>query len=396
MSAITRRCVVLATLGSILVMSTGCTEAPVVAEPPPPKVTVAHPQVRELTDYEEYNGWMAASDEVEIRSRVRGHIMKIDFTDGEFVEAGKLLFELDPLPFEAEIGRAKGQLAVAEASQEQAKREEERYESLWKQQAATEQEYTRHQAIRKTWDAQVATAADEVKRRELDLEYSRITAPISGKISRALLKVGDLVNAGGGDPLLTTIVSIDPINVYFNVDSPSLIRFRRQRALAEGDQVKPLEQSEIPFEFAMELDEGFPHKGVLDFANNRIDAETGTIEVRGKADNPNGLYIPGSRCRVRIAIGKPYEGVLVPDTAILTDLDQKYLLCLNDENIVTRRDVKLGQLLEDGLRVVSPAKSDEQPLTPEDRVIVLGLQRARLNYPVEPMDAEGQALAKSD
>ncbi|MBX3439940.1 MAG: efflux RND transporter periplasmic adaptor subunit [Planctomycetaceae bacterium] len=383
-------------IGCVLALPQGCAKPPAIAEPPPPKVTVAHPQVRELTDYEEYNAWTAASAEVEIRSRVRGHIVKVDFVDGEIVPAGKLLFELDPSPFLAEIGRAQGQLAVAQASQEQAIKEEERYQQLYDKKAVTSQDLEQRQAARKTWDAQVATAADEIKRRNLDLEYAKITAPIGGKVGRAFLTVGDLVNAGGGDPLLTTIVSLDPIYVYFNVDSPSLIRYRRRRLASHPEQARPLEESEIPFEFAMELDEGFPHKGILDFADNRINSATGTIEIRGRADNSAGLFIPGSRCRVRVPVSDPYQGVLVPDTAILTDLDQKYLLCLNADNIVTRRDVKLGRLLDDGLRVVSPAKSDAEPLRTEDRVIVQGLQRARLNYPVEPMDEAGHIVARSE
>lgn len=390
-----RHAVCLGVAAGLLGSAGGCAEPSVVAEPPPPRVTVAHPVVRELVDYDEYNGWTAASAEVEIRSRVRGHIIKVGFVDGEVVPAGKLLFELDPNPFLAEIGRAQGQLAVAQASLEQAQKEEQRYELLFNQKAVTAQEFERIQAARKTWDAQVSTAADEVKRRELDLEYSRITAPIGGKVGRALLTVGDLVNAGGGDPLLTTIVSLDPIHVYFNVDSPSLIRYRRRRAQSKPEQVKTLEESQIHFEFAMELDEGFPHSGILDFADNRIDPSTGTIEIRGRADNPNALFLPGSRVRVRIAVSEPYQGVLVPDTAILTDLDQKYILSLNEQNIVLRRDVVPGRLLEDGMRVVRPVAGEADPLGPEDRVIVLGLQRARLNYPVEPMDEEGRLVASS-
>lgn len=367
----------------------GCAPEPTAVETPPPKVTVARPEVRELTDYDEYNGWTAPSQVVEVRSRVRGHIVKVDFTDGEIVEAGKLLFELDPQPFEAEIGRAESQVEIARAQLEQAIKEEARQQRLFEQQAGTAQEYELSVARRKTWEAQVSSALDEVKRRQLDAEYARITAPIGGKISRALLTVGNLVNAGGGDPLLTTVVALDPIHVYFNVDERSLLRYRQRRNNSDAGQLKPLKQSEIPFEFGLETDSGFPHQGVLDFADNRIDPATGTIEVRGRAENADGRFIPGGRVRVRVAVSQPYQGILVPDVAILTDQNRKYLLCLNDQNIVLRRDVKPGRLLPDGMRVILPAGDGAQELRPEERVIVLGLQRARLNYPVEPVDEQG-------
>jgi RND family efflux transporter MFP subunit len=225
------------------------------------------------------------------------------------------------------------------------------------------------------------------------MTYSKITAPISGKISRAMLTEGNLVNAGGSDPLMTTIVALDPIYVYFSVDERALLRYRERNPRAKEDQLKPLEELQIPFEFGLETDEGFPRKGILDFGDNRIDPGTGTIQVRGKADNPDGTFIPGGRVRVRIAISEPYQALLVPDTAILTDLDKKYLLCLNEQNVVVRRNVRPGKLLPDGMRVVQPTQDADSGVRPEDRVIVLGLQRARLNYPVEPMDAEGKPLA---
>jgi multidrug efflux system membrane fusion protein len=160
-------------------------------------------------------------------------------------------------------------------------------------------------------------------------------------------------------------------------------------------ELKPVEQAEIPFEFGLDTDDGFPHRGVLDFADNRIDPTTGTIEVRGKAGNPDGRFIPGGRVRVRVAVSEPYPGIVVPDTAILTDQDKKYVLYLNDENVVLRRDIKPGRLLDDGMRVILPDGDEATAqLRKEDRVIVLGLQRARLNYPVEPLDESGNLVAR--
>ena len=388
----------------------GCSEAPASTEPPPPKVTIAHPVTRELTDYEEYNGWTAASETVDVRSRVRGHIMKVNFTDGEIVTKDKILFELDPQPFEAETGRAEGQLGVAVAQQDEAIAlrdeavvEENRIKKIYERNAATIQEYERAQAIAKSKEAtvkaataQVKAATDEVTRRKLDETYAKITAPLEGKIGQAMLTEGNLVSVGSSDPVLTTIVEIDPIHVYFNVDEPTLTKYRERRKASQTAPLKPLEEAEIPFEFRMESEKGFPHKGMLDFADNKIDPDTGSIKIRGKAENADARFLPGGRVRLRVAVSDPYQGILVPDTAVLTDQDKKYVLCLNEEDVVIRKDVRLGKLLDDGMRVILPVDGEKEALTTKDRVIVVGLQRARINYPVEPMDQEGNVLAKSN
>jgi len=372
----------------------GCT--PVVAEPKPepPKVTVAHPESRSLVDYDEYNGWTDASETVEVRARVRGHIDKVNFTDGQFVKTGDLLFELDPRPFQSEIDRAQEQVAIAQAQQEAALKEEERQLSLFEQKAAKKSDVDRAIAQRKTWDAQINSAEEEVRRRELDLSYSKVTAPIGGKIGRAMLTAGNLVNAGGSDPLLTTIVEIDPIQVYFAVDERALLDYRqRHRPGSDGTgDGNPLKDANVPIEFRLETDDSFANKGTLDFADNRIDPQTGTIEVRGECPNPDGKFLPGSRVRVRVPVSGEYSATLVPDAAILSDQDKKYLLCLNAENVVVRRDVKLGRLLDDGLRVILPGTTPEDSIAPETWIVVLGLQRARINYPVQPMDANSEPI----
>jgi RND family efflux transporter MFP subunit len=374
----------------------GCSEAPAAPEAPPPKVTVQHCEERELVDYLDYNGWTAASKTVEIRSRVRGHIDKVHFTDGQLVEVGDLLFVLDPRPFQVEIDRANGQATIAKAQQEFAAAEVGRQTELLEKKATSKSEYERAVASYKQWDAQVGAALEEVKRKELDMEYSRITAPIAGKIGRALLDAGNLVNAGGTDPVMTTIVAIDPIHVYFFVDERALLQYRQRNTTKTARRhEKPLKESQIPFEFGLETDEGYPHKGNLDFANNRIDPQTGTIEVRGEADNADSRFLPGSRVRVRIPISEPYRASLVPDTAVLSDQDKRYLLCLNPENVVVRRNVRLGRLLEDGMRVILTETAETEALTPDDWVIVLGLQRARVNYPVEPLDVDGKPISRS-
>lgn len=379
----------------VCVISPGCAPVAAKSEPPPPRVTVAHPQLRDVVDYSEYNGWSDASNTVEIRSRVRGYIHEVAFTDGQMVDEGQLLFKLDPRPFETEIESAAKQIEVDEANLEFAQAEEDRNQELFEKKVVTKADLQQKVAARKSWEARVAAAKEALKRTNLDLEYSRITAPIKGKISRAQMTAGNLVNAGGSDPLLTTIVALDPIHIYFFVDERALLEYReRNETTKKRHHEKPLKDSQIPFDFALETDKGFPNHGVLDFADNRIDSKTGTIEVRGMVNNPNGQFLPGSRVRVRIPISDQYSALLVPDTSILSDQDLRYILVLNKENVVIRRNVSLGRLLEDGQRVIRPAKEGDEFVTADDWIIVQGLQRARLNYPVEPMNADGEPIAK--
>ncbi|HEY7553830.1 MAG TPA: efflux RND transporter periplasmic adaptor subunit [Candidatus Binatia bacterium] len=377
----------------IVAIAVACSEKPAPPPPAPPKVTVAHPEQRTLVDEDTYNGWLEAAENVDVRSRVRGHIAKVGFTDGQIVKKGDLLFQLDPRPFEAEVGRARDELRVVEAQKVAADRDYQRMKELVTSGAVSKSEADKSEARALSLAAQVEAAKQEITRKALDLEYARVTAPIGGRISRAQLTEGNLVNAGGTDPVLTTIVSIDPIYLYFNIDERSLQRYQKtnQERMRQKTNIK---QAQFPFTFGLDSDEGFPNKGVLDFANNRVDNTTGTIQVRGIVANPQGRFVPGSRVRVRIPFGDPYQAMLVPDTAVLTDQDKKYLLLINDQNVVFRRDIKPGRLLEDGMRVVS-ADDKGQQIKPNDWVIVNGLQRARINNPVEPMDNSGKPIAQA-
>lgn len=369
----------------------GCAEAPTPPASAPPRVTVQHPIQRQEVDYNTYNGWTDASATVEIRARVRGHIDKVDFTDGQLVKEGDPLFELDPRPFEAELSVAKSQIEVAKAQLAFETEEEKRNVELFAKKVVTQSELDKVVASRKTWESKVIAAEEEARRRQLDLDYAKIVAPLSGKIGRARLVAGNLVGAGGSDPLLTTIVALDPIHVYFFVDERGLLEYRR--ANAEKRKNGDAKDLKIPMEFALETDTGFPRKGTLDFSENKIDAATGTIEVRGTAPNADTAILPGSRVRIRVPVNDPYQATLVPDSAVLSDQDQRYLLCLNKDNVVVRRNITLGRLLDDGLRVILPGPGDGSQVSPEDWVIVLGLQRARINYPVEPMDENGEPIS---
>ncbi len=357
------------------------------AAPQPPKVTVSHPVQRELIDEDDFNGWLQASETVEVRARVRGHIQKIHFEDGDLVMREQLLFELDPRPFQVQIDQALAQAKALEAQKNAAEKDVARYRELLKSGGASRQQLEKAEADAAAYDAQIEAKSEEVKQYKLDLEFSRITAPIAGRISRAMLTEGNLVNAGGSDPLLTTIVALNPVYVYFPVSERALQRYMRTHPRGETASSAALRARKITFRFGLDSDNGFPNAGTIDFADNRVDPNTGTIQVRGVVDNAAGKFVPGSRVRVRVPVSEPYSAVLVPDTAILSDQDRRYLLVLDDKDVVARRDVALGKLLDDGMRVVLPATPDSPPTTTADRIIVLGLQRARISYPVDPVEA---------
>jgi RND family efflux transporter MFP subunit len=369
--------------------ATGCSPEPVTAEPPPPKVTVAHPEQRELTDFVEFNGWLGADETLEVRARVRGHIHEVHFTDGQMVKKGDLLFELDPRPFQASLGREQDKLKIYEAQKVAADKDEARLRALEKKGGASVQQVEKAEADAKALAAQISAATNEIARAGLDLEYSRITADISGRISKAELTKGNLVNAGGSDPLLTTIVKVDPIRVNFNIDERSLLRFAADVGVQKKNFTEVLaamKDAKYPFTFALDGEKEFTHQGTLAFGDNRIDPSTGTIQVYGRVDNKDGKLVPGARVRVRLPIaGKPYQALLVPETAILADQDKRYVLIADEKNAVRRRDITLGTLTDDGLRAIRPADKLPEGEKPETWwVIVDNLQRARLNYPVEP------------
>ncbi|TWU30817.1 efflux RND transporter periplasmic adaptor subunit [Novipirellula artificiosorum] len=372
-------------LWPLVIVAVGCKTEVQQPAAAPPKVTVGHPVQRELTDEDEFNGLLESPEVVELRARVRGHIQKVHFQDGEMVEQGQLLFELDPRPFQVQIDQTVAQSQALEAQKIAADKIVARYKSLLEQNAASAQELEEAVADAGSFEAQVLAKQEEAKTYQLDLEFSRITAPISGRIGRALLTEGNLVNAGGSDPILTTIVSVNPVYAYFSIDERTLQRYMRARQADGEESVVSLRERKIPFRFGLDSDSDFPHEGILEFADNRIDSGTGTVEVRGVVENKQGLFVPGSRVKIRIPAGEPYNAVLIPDTAILSDQDIRYVLVVDDKNVVTRRDITPAKLLDDGLRVILPGRSDEPAITSDDRIIVMGLQRARINYPVEPI-----------
>jgi membrane fusion protein, multidrug efflux system len=357
----------------------GCDSTPPVVETPPPPVSVSQPVVREVIDYDDYEGRIAAVETVEVRARVRGHLVKVNFQDGQMVNKGDPLFEIDPRPYKANLDAAEAQKAVAEANMELAKKEYARTAQLAKTGAASREELDVWTAKRATTTAERLKALASVEQAKLDFDFTKVVAPIRGKISRTQVTVGNLVNAGGGETLLTTITSVDPMYVYFDVDERSLLRYRRQfhKDQKEGDAEPSVKDLKIPINVALEGDEGYPYKGVIDFADNRINSSTGTIQVRGVLPNSKRILDDGLRARVRVPVSDPYKSLMITERAVGTDQRLKFVYVVNDQDVVERRDVKLSRLV-DGMQVV------QEGLKPEDWVIVNGIQRVRDGIKVQP------------
>lgn len=386
---------------SLFLVQLGCNSAPAPTPPEPPKVTIDHPRERKLIDTEEFNGNLDAAETVEIRARVRGHIKKIHFKDGEIVKKGQDLIDLDARPYEREVDQAKAKLKVYAAQKYAAEKDYARLVELEKKGGASKKQVEKAEADVKSFDAQIDATKEDIKRKQLDLEYAKITAPISGRIGEPQLREGNLVNAGGSDPLLATIRSINPIYLYFPIDERSLQLYAKNLGIADENLTQVLaaiEKKKGKFKFALDSEKDFTHEGTVNFVDNRIDSTTGTVKVRGEVDNKSGMFLPGERVRVRLPISKEYEALVVPDSAIQADQDRRYLLVVGSDKVVKRLDVTPGKLLDDGMRVVTPAKKGET-LKTTDQVIVEGTQTARINYPVQPVEVQksedgGQNSAK--
>lgn len=367
-----------ATLALVAAALGGCAPAPPpVAQLEPPAVTVARPLARTQADYDEYTGKLEAVETVEIRARVSGYLVAVNFKDGDIVEKGQLLFEIDPRTYQAEVDKDTADIAGLKARLALAEVELKRYEQLVKTKAGTREDLDKAIAVKASEEAEIAKAEAVLERAKLDLEFTKITAPIRGRVSRAQLTVGNLVSADNAlGPPLTTIVSIDPIYVYFDIDEQSLLRYQKQRR--QGDKIHvAVREFEIPIDLALADSAGFAYHGVIDFAENKVDRETGTIRVRGIFRNEQNRLSPGLFARVRIPAGDEQEALLVPDRAVGTDQGLKYLFVVNDQNVVERRDILLGRS-RDGMRVVLAG------VGPADWVIVDGLMRVRPGIKVTP------------
>lgn len=345
-------------------------------EPPPPKVTVAHPVERQLTDWDEYTARLEAVDSVEVRARVSGYLESVHFREGSLVNKGDLLFLIDPRPYEAQLRRAQGDLELALSRVNLAQKNLARAEYLVKSQAMSKEEAETRAALVRQAEAGVSTAQAAVDAAKLDVQFTRITAPVSGRVSRKLVTEGNLINGGVGTQgtLLTTIVSLDPLHAYFEANERDYLKYVRLGKSGERPSSRDFKN---PVFVGTADEQGFPHQGYMDFVDNQIDRGTGTIQGRAIVPNPDGLLAPGLFVRLRLIGSGLYHALLIPDEAVQSDQAQKFVWVIDDQNRVHYRQVKVGTL-HDGLRVVSDG------LAPGDRVIVRGVQRARPDIVVEP------------
>jgi membrane fusion protein, multidrug efflux system len=360
-----------------LLLLAACGEVETAEAPPePPRVTVARPEQREVTEWDEFTARFVAVERVELRARVSGYLNSYHFSDGQVVRQGELLFRIDPRPFEAAVAAAEGRVAEARSRATLADRELERVMSLLRARAASESNLEQRTQAVEGGRASLAEAEAQLRRARLDLEFTSIRSPISGRIGRHQVSPGNLVAGGqdGASTLLATIVSIDPIDAAFDIDQATGLRYARM----VGTGTRPSSRdSANPVRLALGDEEGFPHRGQVVFVDNEADLGTGTLRLRARFDNPNQVFQPGLFARVRLLSALPYQALLVPDAAIATDQSRRVVYVLGPNNQVTMREVRLGALHDD-LRVIRGG------LGPDDEVVVNGLSRIRAGRPVTP------------
>ena len=338
----------------------------------PPEVSVAPALSRQITEFDEFTGRFVPVERVEIRPRVSGYIAQVHFPEGREVKKGDVLFVIDPRPYDAELKRAKAQLAQARTQLSLADLERTRAEKLAASRAISKEEFDSRVAGSEQATANVNAAAAAVESAQLNVTFTRVEAPISGIVSRAEVTSGNLVNAG--QSVLTTIVSIDPIYVEFEGDEQVYLKYA---AMDRTGERKSSRNAPNPVWVGLADETGFPHQGVMVFVNNELDAATGTIRARAQLDNKDRRYTPGLLARVRLVGSGKYDAVLIADSAVGTDQNVKYVFVVGEDKHVQYRAVKLGPTV-DGLRVVrSGLKAGES-------IVVSGLQRVRPNVPVTP------------
>ncbi len=336
------------------------------------------PVEEEVIDFEEFTGRTDATRTVEVRARVTGYLQEIDFKDGEEVEEDAPLFLIDPRPYEAALERAEGALAQAIAREKRAEADFLRKDALYARQTISREEFDLAVDNYAESRASIKVAEADRKMAALDLEYTRVKAEIPGRLSRRQVDIGNLVRAD--DTILTTIVSIDKLYIYFDIDERTLLKLRR--LVQNGRMQSRSNGDEIPIHAALADDEDFHLSGMIDFSDNRVDSTTGTLQVRAVIDNPRPhLLSPGLFLRIRLPIGRPRQALLIAERALGTDQGQKYLYVINEKDEVIFRPVKVGAL-HGMMRVV------ESGLNPDERVVVSGLQRIQPGVKVVPKPEE--------
>lgn len=385
----------LSTVAVILALVlTGCGDSNTYVEPPPPPVTVAIPVIQDVTDYLEFTGTTVAFDKAEVRARVAGVLESLNFTPGSTVEQGDLLFVIDPRQYEAELQEAEAELASARAEEKLARTELARAKELYKENAGPESDIVKWQAQLGTARAAILLAEARIQSAELNVEYTQVAAPISGRVGREQVDLGNLVGNGEAT-LLTEVTRYDPMYVYFNINERDLLHVRKvykekiQRDGLDTTSVY-IHEAQWPVYIGLANEEGYPHEGVLEFAESAVDTETGTMELRGIFENKGQrpALLPGLFARIRVPVDQRPDLLLVTERAVAQDQGGTYLLVVNSENKVEQRIVTTGQRI-DGLAVI------EEGLLKDDRVIVEGVQRARPGRMVAPQPVDMSGLTTS-
>lgn len=370
----------------ILVALAGCGEPAAQSGAPkggPPPVSVAAALEKDIVDTDEFPGRIEPVEQVEVRARVTGYLQSVNFSSGAEVKKGDLLFQIDPRPFENEVARTEANLANTRAQAELARTEFERSEKLLAERATSKREYDDAAARVRSLEAQLRANQAALETARLNLSYTRVTAPVSGRVGKAEITVGNLIQGeSSNSPLLTTVVSLNPIYAAFEIDERAYLKY------AAAARVRA---AHLPVAAGLADEEGFPHAGRLEFVDNRVDTRSGTARLRAVLDNRDGRLAPGLFARVKIGdSSRPRKAVLVSDRAIGTDQSKRFVLVVNGGGTAQYREVKPGRIV-DGLRVV------EEGLKPGELVVVNGLQRVRPNTPVTPqtvpMEADRQAPA---
>ena len=380
----------LTAVAAVAFLLAGCGDSNTYLEPPPPQVTVATPVIQEVTDYLEFTGTTVAFDHAEARARVAGVLESMHFTPGTYVEQGELLFIIDPRQYKAELQAAEAELASAQADMKLAQTELARAKELYRQSAGPESDVVKWQGQLGTTQADILIAEAKIESAELLVEYSQVAAPISGRVGREQVDLGNLVGNGEAT-LLTDVTRFNPMYVYFNLNERNLLRllavYREKIQERGGDTTSTyLKQENMPVYMGLADEEGYPHEGILEFAESAVDTGTGTMELRGifVNDGRPPALLPGLFARIQVPVDQRADMLLVTERAVAQDQGGSYLLVVDNENKVERRSVVTSQVI-DGLVVI------EEGLSKDDRVIVVGVQRARPGFEVtpEPVDMSG-------
>jgi RND family efflux transporter MFP subunit len=381
-----RHVVRLAGASLALVALAGC-EQNTYAPPPPPKVDVALPVQRAITRYLEATGNTAAVQQVDLVARVSGFLQSIDYTDGAFVKEGTTLFTIEPETYKLKLDQARAAEAGAQATLKQAELDFQRQTDLVARQAVSQSTLDTSTANRDNARASLQQAQANTRIAEVNYGYTKVTAPFDGMVSAHLVSVGELVGASSPTQL-ATIVSQDPIYVNFNVNERDVLLIRAEARRQGRLSTAALKQT--PVEIGLQTEDGYPHVGKLDYAAPTINQATGTLAVRGLIPNPERVLLPGFFVRVRVPVETQQNALLVPDTALGSDQSGRYLLVVNNDNVVEQRQVTTGPL-DDGLRVI------DSGLKLDDRVVIAGLLRSIPGQKVDPQlqkSGEPQAAAK--